>query len=290
MEKVELHYQPTLIGKIARIVIPILQKSLPAGIYRYIYDFLYNLYKTLLRWSFIFRYLYFQIAGTKKQRLKVKFTLKLLNYTMGGRLALENAFDVVDLIESNNIDGALVECGVAEGGTAAMLALANKNLSNNIRNKWFFDSYEGLPEPTTEDYELGKTGHFIRPLPKGSCLGTIEQVSELMFSKLKFAKNEVNLIKGWFQDTVPVTKNKIGPIAILRLDGDWYESTKVPLENFYDQITEGGYIIIDDYLTCFGSRKAVDEYLLNHKIETTINLDGRGGIWFMKPVPKKVLS
>lgn len=205
---------------------------------------------------------------------------------MGGRKALENAFDVVDLVESNNIAGALVECGVAEGGTAAMLGLANKNLSNNIRNKWFFDSYEGLPEPTTEDYELGKTGHFIRPLPKGSCLGTIEQVSELMFTKLKFANNEVNLIKGWFQDTVPVTKNKIGPIAILRLDGDWYESTKVPLENFYDQITEGGYIIIDDYLTCFGSRKAVDEYLHNNNIQTKINLDGRGGVWFMKPIKK----
>jgi hypothetical protein len=206
---------------------------------------------------------------------------------MGGRKALENAFDVVDLVESNNIAGALVECGVAEGGTAAMLALANKNLGNNIRNKWFFDSYEGLPEPTREDYELGKTGHFIRPLPKGSCLGTIEQVSELMFTKLKFTKNEVNLIKGWFQDTVPVIKNKIGPIAILRLDGDWYESTKVPLENFYDQITEGGYIIIDDYLTCFGSRKAVDEYLSNNNIQTQINLDGRGGVWFMKPITSK---
>jgi hypothetical protein len=76
-------------------------------------------------------------------------------------------------------------------------------------------------------------------------------------------------------------------IAILRLDTDWYESTKVPLENFYDQITAGGYIIIDDYLTCFGSRKAVDEYLSNNNIQTEINLDGRGGVWFMKPLIKK---
>jgi hypothetical protein len=108
-----------------------------------------------------------------------------------------------------------------------------------------------------------------------------------MFTNLEFSNDEVNLIKGWFQDTVPVTKNKIGAIAVLRLDGDWYESTKVPLENFYDQITAGGYIIIDDYLTCFGSRKAVDEYLSNNNIQTEINLDGRGGVWFMKPLIKK---
>jgi O-methyltransferase len=287
MQKSNLNYTPSFMGKIARVVIPILQKSLPEKIYKLIYNFLYNLYKTLLRWSYVFKFCFYNLFGNRKQKLKVNLTHKLLNYTMGGRKALENAFDVVDLVESNNIAGALVECGVAEGGTAAMLALANKNLGNNIRNKWFFDSYEGLPEPTREDYELGKTGHFIRPLPKGSCLGTIEQVSELMFTKLKFTKNEVNLIKGWFQDTVPVIKNKIGPIAILRLDGDWYESTKVPLENFYDQITEGGYIIIDDYLTCFGSRKAVDEYLSNNNIQTQINLDGRGGVWFMKPITSK---
>lgn len=282
MAKSELLYQPTFMGKIASKVIPILQKALPAGIYKYVYDFLYNFYKSLLRRSYIFRYIYFKIFGTKKQQLKVKLTLKLLPYTMGGHKALENAFDIVDIVEKNNIEGAFVECGVAEGGTAAMLALANKEIGKKNRLKWFFDSYEGLPEPTKEDYETGKTGNFIRPLPKGSCLGTIEQVSDLMFDTLGFSGNDVKLIKGWFQDTVPEYKLKVGSIAILRLDGDWYESTKVPLENFYWQISNGGFIIIDDYLTCFGSRKAVDEFILNNRIETSLNLDGRGGVWFEK--------
>jgi len=287
MTNTDFKYEPSIIGKFARKLIPALQKSLPGPMYRSVYDFLYNSYKTLLRWSYIFNYIFYTLFGTKKQKLKVKLTLKLLTYTMGGRKALENAFDVVDLVESNKITGSIVECGVAEGGTAAMLGLANKYLGNETRIKWFFDSYEGLPEPTEEDYVMGKTGNFIRPLPKGSCLGTIEQVSELMFGKLKFSSSEINLIKGWFQDTVPTTKNQIGQIAILRLDGDWYESTKIPLENFYDQITEGGYIIIDDYLTCFGSRKAVDEYLENNSIHTVLNLDGRGGIWFKKPLSAK---
>ena len=127
----------------------------------------------------------------------------------------------------------MVECDVAEGGTAAMMALTNRELGTNTRQKWFFDSYEGLPEPTAKDYEEGgKAGHFIRPLQKGACLGTIEQVSDLMFDKLHLPKSEVHLVKGWFQETVPVHRVRIGPIAVLRLDGDWYESTKIPLENF----------------------------------------------------------
>ena len=69
-----------------------------------------------------------------------------------------------------------------------MMAMTNKKFSSVKRIKWLFDSYEGLTEPTKEDYIGNKTGDFIRPLPKGACLGTIDQVSELMFEKLKFFK------------------------------------------------------------------------------------------------------
>ncbi|MFM7447889.1 MAG: TylF/MycF/NovP-related O-methyltransferase, partial [Leptolyngbyaceae cyanobacterium] len=93
-----------------------------------------------------------------------------------------------------------------------------------------------------------------------------------------------HLIKGWFQDTVPVYRDKVGPIAILRLDGDWYESTKIPLDNFYDLIVPGGAVIVDDYATCFGSRRAVDEFRLNRDIKSPLNPDGRGGVWFEKPL------
>jgi hypothetical protein len=201
---------------------------------------------------------------------------------MGGRKALENTFDIVRKIEHERVPGALVECGIAEGGTAAMLALANKKLGITNREKWFFDSFEGLPEPTEEDYINGKAGVFIRPLPKGSCLGTIEQVSELMFLTLNLAEAEVNLIKGWFQETIPSYKEKIGDIAILRLDGDWYDSTKIPLENFYEKVSSGGIVIIDDYSTCFGSKKATDEFRMKQNITSPLIPDDRGGVWFEK--------
>ncbi|MFM6006440.1 MAG: TylF/MycF/NovP-related O-methyltransferase [Sphaerospermopsis kisseleviana] len=277
-----INYNPSLVAKIAKLIIPILAKILPASVYKLVYDFLYRTYQVLLRYLYGVKAFAARIYGDKSLRMKTSLTWKLLPYTMGGSKALENAFEVTALAELRNLPGAIVECGVAQGGTSAMMALTNRLLSQQTRQKWLFDSYEGLPEPTAEDYEGGKAGNFIRPLPKGSCLGTIEQVSELMFDKLGFPQAETHLVKGWFQDTVPAYRQQVGEIAVLRLDGDWYESTKVPLENFYDLVVTGGLIIVDDYATCFGSRKAVDEFRSVHNITNPLKADGRGGVWFEK--------
>jgi len=222
--------------------------------------------------------------GSYKQKLKTNFTYKLLPYTMGGTKALENAYDIIFQVEKKNIDGAIVECGVAEGGTSAMMAVASRSYGSTIRQKWMFDSFEGLPDPTEDDYLNGKAGVFIRPLPKGSCLGTIEQVRELMIDNLGFAENEIHLVKGWFQDTLPIYKNKIGKIAVLRLDGDWYESTIIPLKNLFELVVSGGYVIIDDYATCYGSKKALNEFLEFNGLNVFLNEDGRGGVWFEKKI------
>jgi O-methyltransferase len=275
-------YKPSILGRLARITIPLLQKILPYVMYKVIYNFLYLSYKLILKKSYILHVLVAKLSYNRTRILRAQLTRQLLPYTMGGRKALENAFDIVKLIEDNNVTGVLIECGVAEGGTAAMLGMANRELGNGKRKMWFFDSYEGLPEPTKEDYEDGKTGHFIRPLPKGACLGTLEQVSKLLFSTLNFKKNDVYLVKGWFQDTVPKFRDKVGSIAILRLDGDWYESVKIPLDNFYNDLSIGGVVIVDDYATCFGSKKATDEFRAENNITTPLISDGRGGAWFEK--------
>lgn len=283
MSTENLTYQPSLIAKMARILLPLMQKTLPHGMYKFTYNFFYNSYKWVLRNSYIFRVLSTNLFGDKEQKLRARLTWKLLPYTMGGRKALENAFDIISKVERKNVPGVLIECGVAEGGTAAMLVLANKELGKTNREKWFFDSYEGLPEPSEEDYINGKAGGFIRPLPKGSCLGTIEQVSELMYDTLGMSKDEVHLVKGWFQDTVPDHKDKVGDtIAVLRLDGDWYESTKIPLDNFYDKLSKGGVVIIDDFGTCYGAERATNEFRHQQGITTPLIPDGRGGVWFEK--------
>lgn len=280
---VDLEYKPSLLAKVARLIIPVLRTVLPSTLFIWIYDALYFIYKKLARCSYASRLL--RVILFKSNRIDqicARLTWKLLPYTMGGYKALENAFHVVEKIERKAVLGALVECGVAEGGAAAMLALANKELHGLPRDKWFFDSYEGLPEPTKEDYIDGRAGSFVRPLPKGSCLGTLEQVSELMFETLRLPASEIKLIKGWFQDTVPQHAASIGQIAVLRLDGDWYESTLIPLEHFFPKLESGGVVIVDDYGTCHGSKRATDEYRERFNITTPLRSDGRGGVWFEK--------
>ena len=279
----EIYYKPGIVGKTARVMIPLLQTILPSSAFKLVYDNLYWLNKRRIWISYSIITTITGFFGTKETKIKQSLTRKLLPYTMGGWKALENAFNVIGRIEKNKIPGAIIECGVAEGGTAAMMALSSRALSEVDRNFWFFDSYEGLPEPTDKDYEGAKTGNFVQPLAEGSCLGTIDQVSKLLFVKLNLPKSKITLVKGWFQDTVPLNKNKVGKIAVLRLDGDWYESTKIPLENFYPYISPGGCVIIDDYATCFGSKKATDEFIKENLIDTNLRPDGRGGAWFVKP-------
>jgi hypothetical protein len=282
-KKNEINYKPGLVGKFARIIIPILQTILPAKAFKWVYDNLYWLNKRRIWISYSLSTSITGLFSSNEVKTRQSLTRKLLPYTMGGWKALENAFNVTARIEKNKIPGVIIECGVAEGGTAAMMALTSRIVGDENRDFWFFDSYEGLPEPTAEDYEGTKAGEYVQPLVEGSCLGTIQQVSELFFDKLNLPKDKITLVKGWFQDTAPTHKDKVGQIAILRLDGDWYESTKIPLENFYQNISSGGCIIIDDYATCFGSRKAVDEFIEENSIDTYLRPDGRGGAWFVKP-------
>ena len=202
---------------------------------------------------------------------------------MGGAKALENAYDMIRYVDDNKIEGGIVECGVAEGGTSAMMALTNQSSNYDDRNLYLFDSFEGLPSPSNDDFINGKAGDFIRPLDKGDCLGKIEDVKTLLFEKLDLCETKIKLIKGWFQDTIPEFKFNEN-IAVLRLDGDWYESTRIPLENFYQNISTGGVVIIDDYATCYGSKKAVDEFISNINYKPKLKPDGRGGAWFIKEV------
>lgn len=281
--KREIKYTPGLIGKVARIIIPILRWSLPNNAFKWTYDKLYWMNKRRLWLQYSIKSILLIPFVNADTRHRQTLTRKLLPRTMGGHLALENAYDVTHRIELSGVKGDIVECGVAQGGTAAMMALTSETKGQEKRNFWFFDSFEGLPDPSEKDYIGNSAGEFIQPLENGSCLGTIEQVSELLFEKLKIPRNRVHLIQGWFQETISANRNKIKKIALLRLDGDWYESTKIPLDGFYDKIQPGGAVIIDDYATCYGSEKAVEEFLTENNISVKLWPDGRGGAWFIKP-------
>ena len=182
-------------------------------------------------------------------------------YTMSGHTRLRALYDAVNDVTCRRIPGDLVECGTARGGSAALMGLAAKSTAVS-RALWVFDTFEGLPPPTHADPDFE-----IATLYTGRCRGELEEVSAL-FASLEILETS-HLIKGRFEETLPHTD--LGKIAVLHIDGDWYESVKVCLEQLYDRVSSGGIIQIDDYGHWEGARKAVDEFFDNRGIPCVLD-------------------
>jgi hypothetical protein len=149
------------------------------------------------------------------------------------------------------LPGTFVECGVWAGGSAGMMGLADPR-----RVMWLFDSWQGLPEPDAVDVSV--RGHRRHA---GWNYADRAQVEQLLFGKLGLDRRRVHLVQRWFEETLPAARAEIGPIALLHLDGDWYASIKTCLEMLYDDVTQGGFVIVDDYFHWKGCAQAVDEFL-----------------------------
>ncbi|MCA9353786.1 class I SAM-dependent methyltransferase [Candidatus Nomurabacteria bacterium] len=154
----------------------------------------------------------------------------------------------IEDINKKSIPGAIVEAGCWKGGTGAYMAMIDKN-----RKVFLFDSFEGMPEPDTVDHKSGGKKGL-----KGGDLAVDENI--VLTLKEKYNLKNIQVVKGYFENTLPVWKEKIGPIAILRMDGDFYSSTTDILENLYDQVSPGGYVVIDDWHDFNGCRKAIYDF------------------------------
>lgn len=262
----------------AKKSISILYKTLPRTYYDRFYFFWFPRYQAWLRTRYLQRALRQPMADTDK----IKLVYHCLKFSLVGWQGMETTYNCTKELIKNKVPGALVECGVARGGSALLIALVNQKFGDGSRRLWLFDSYQGLPDPTNKDFKNGKTGNHVRPLPKGSCLGTIEEVRRLLFEEHKLSLSDIELVKGWFQETLPANRKRVGPVALLRLDGDWYESTKICLETMFDQVSENGYVILDDYFSCYGCKRATDEFLAKLGKNYRMISDGRGGAYFQK--------
>lgn len=183
-------------------------------------------------------------------------------YTMTPWGVIENTAWSMDQV-LGRIPGDFVECGVWKGGNC-MLAALKMLQAGDLRDIWMFDTFEGMPEPTKVDIrEKGpalQTWEENRHPVSGNnwCRAEIDAVQEAMAST-GYPKERVRFIKGKVEETL-----RSGPlpeqISVLRLDTDWYESTKAELEVLYPRLVSGGILILDDYNYWQGSKKAVDEY------------------------------
>lgn len=161
--------------------------------------------------------------------------------------------------EIRNKKGSVVECGTWKGGMIAGIA----QVMGADHEYYLFDSYEGLPPVTEKDGESAAAwqNNVSSGLFYDNCLASVNDARSAMS---KAGINAPNIIKGWFEDTLPGIEIP-GGIALLRMDGDWYDSTMQILKNLFPQVLPGGLIIIDDYYTWDGCTRAVHDYLSEEK-------------------------
>jgi predicted O-methyltransferase YrrM len=180
-------------------------------------------------------------------------------YTACGNARLRSLYDAVRHVVANDIHGAVVECGTARGGSGALMGLTLESLGAR-RDLWLFDTFEGLPPPSAADPDRELAELYV-----GDFRGGEEEVRALL-ERLGVGES-AHTVKGLFQDTLPAVDT--GPIAVLHLDGDWYDSVRVCLDHLYDLVSPGGLIQIDDYGYWEGARKAVDEFLEERSLDAT---------------------
>ncbi len=207
-------------------------------------------------------------------------------YTMTSVERMYALYNSVNYILVNDIIGDFVECGVWRGGSSMLIAKMLTNRNAFDRKIYLYDTFEGMSEPTQEDLDL--SGRHAAIMMKETeqiketsvwCLADITDVTNNM-GLTGFPMGNMVFVKGKVEDTIPSTMPEI-QIALLRLDTDWYESTKHELIYLFPKLVENGILIIDDYGHWEGCKKAVDEYLKEHKIEILLNridYTGRVGV------------
>ncbi|MCA1704493.1 MAG: TylF/MycF family methyltransferase [Actinobacteria bacterium] len=194
--------------------------------------------------------------------------------TMIGLQRLDNLQACVEDALANGVPGDLIETGVWRGGATILMRAVLKAYGVEDRRVWVADSFEGVPPPDPETYPQDKDN----PLHTYETLAvSIEQV-QANFERYGLLDGQVHFLEGWFRDTLP--EAPIETLAVVRLDGDMYESTMDALVNLYPKLSVGGYLIVDDYGAIPTCRQAVHDYRETHGITDEIQpIDWSGVFW-----------
>ncbi|HRN35548.1 MAG TPA: TylF/MycF/NovP-related O-methyltransferase [Flavobacteriales bacterium] len=207
-------------------------------------------------------------------------------YTMTSRERLHALYNACMYVVDAKLEGAFVECGVWKGGSAMMMALCLKQRGITDRDIYLFDTFEGMSRPEEVDRTFkgeGASGTFEETATADDasdwCRSPVEEVMQHMRST-GYPAERVHLVKGKVENTLPSSVPASG-IALLRLDTDWYASTRHELVHLYPKLVQRGVLIIDDFGHWEGARKAVLEYFDEQKIHMLLNridYTGRIGI------------
>jgi len=197
-------------------------------------------------------------------------------HTMVGQQGLDNIHALLDAISADHVRGDLLEAGVWRGGATIFMRgyLAAHDIPD--RRVWVADSFAGIPKPSLpQDGGLDLSADVLPvvAIPR-------DEVEDL-FQRYDLLDDRVRFLEGWFKDTLP--KAPIEQLALLRLDGDLYESTMDSLVPLYPKLSPGGFVIVDDYHDIPSCKLAVDEYRAQHGITAPMTRASVGAVYWRKP-------
>lgn len=191
-----------------------------------------------------------------------------------GRVYAENLALLAMALRNPDLNrGSIIECGTWRGGMSAGLI----EMGGVHRNYYFFDSFEGLPPAGELDGEKAKE-YSSAPFQYDNCRASLEEFKQTI-SMTGCPKENIGIHKGFFDSTLP--HFSCPPIAALRLDADWYDSTMICLEKFWDQVLPGGLILIDDYYAWEGCSKAIHAFLAKQEASEHLRQGPIGRVAFI---------
>lgn len=186
---------------------------------------------------------------------------RVRRHTMTSPARLEALVQATEHVVAAGIPGAIVECGVWRGGSMMAAALTLARIGATDRDLVLFDTFTGMTEPTAEDADSPYDGYSLHRMWRrreqwsGVPAGEVREA----IASTGYPMDRVRLVEGRVEDTLPAAAPE--RIALLRLDTDWYASTRAEMEHLYPRLAPGGVLILDDYGHYGGARRAVDEVL-----------------------------
>jgi O-methyltransferase len=196
--------------------------------------------------------------------------------TMIGLKRLDSLQFCIERVLADDVPGDLIETGVWRGGATIFMRAVLAAFGVADRTIWVADSFQGVPSPRPEKYPADEGWHFSRLSELGVDIETVRA----NFRRYGLLDDQVQFLPGWFEDTLP--KAPIQQLAVLRLDGDLYESTWHALSALYGKVSLGGYVIVDDYGVITACRQAVDDFRASESIEASLTWIDESGVFWRK--------
>jgi len=195
--------------------------------------------------------------------------------SMIGRARMNNIHTLLDRVVADDIPGDLIETGVWRGGASLLMRgfLAAHNITD--RKVWVADSFVGMPVPS----HLADAGYDFSAAEAPVLAVSRDQVEDL-FRRYDLLDNQVGFLEGWFSDTLPSAP--IDQLALIRLDGDLYESTMDALTALYEKLSPGGYVIVDDYNDFEPCRRAITEFRESRRITSELHTVDWAAVYWRK--------